>query len=257
MKKSALFAMLMAGATLLSATDIYSAKNARCREMAKPLAGVKTEIWIAQDLQNATWEAPNESTYEFFPNGDMFLFSKNKKEAVPGAWDVEIQNGKPVLIMAEKNRIATTYYVEQTCEGLDLTDVVNHDAFSLHHRPLALPGKNLEMKKNLLGEWTNVTFFDSDKKCDHAAGGHFNYTFNKNGNYECNYGSQSHNNIEKGKWTISKDGQFLLLKTNTGEASIVKIANLDNHGMVLEQAMNTNKISDFFCSDLTAFVFIK
>ena len=256
MKAFALAAVLMVGVSVLSAMNIFPSENTRCRDLAKAPSERTADLRVAQDLMNGAWSLSAGERYEFHENGRLFIFSENM-EATVCQWEVNIYGGMPVLEISDKNGILKTYKVEQTCAGITLTNLVNHDAFILDYIPMDMPGHGNKIKTKLSGEWTNVTFFESTQKCDNANGAYLNYVFDINGTYTCKYGSQSNRHMEMGVWAVSKDGQFLLLTTKMGSTSVLRIANVDGHGLILEQAMTTNDISEFFCSEQTSFAFIK
>ena len=256
MKTSALIAILMAGVTVLSAANIFPSEKTRCRELAKAPTAMAVDARVSQDLMSGIWTSADESTFEFSENGMLAIFSKNKKATVSN-WVMKINDGRPVLIISKNKTDVKSFIVEQTCEGVNLTDLTNHDVLFLDFVPLPMPGYSKGVKKYLPGEWTNVTFFESENKCTNGEGGYLNYHFGKNGKYSCEYGSAVNNEIESGKWMVSKDEQFLILTNNDNGVKVVKVAQVDGHGLILEQAMETDEIGDFFCSKQTTFTFIK
>jgi hypothetical protein len=260
MKTSALIAILMAGVTFMSAANIFPSENTRCRELAKSPVEMSDHLFIAKDLMNGIWVSDDDSKYEFGTNGTLAVFSNHKNEQVSAdlsGWKVEMLDGAPVLLVLKTGAYPIMYDVEQTCEGIKLVNKYNHDVISLDFVEVALPGHACEVKKNLLGAWTNVTLIESDEKCEHGKGAYLNYDFAKDGTYQCKYGSQTLNEMEIGTWSVSKDGQFLLLTSNLGSTSVVRIDRVDNHGLILEQVMTTNEIGDYFCSEQSSFTFIK
>lgn len=260
MKLSALIAILMAGATSMFAMNDISTENTRCRELAKAPSSISADLRVAQDLVNGAWLTSSKSKYEFTENGSLAVFSKNKKgemTAEVSTWNVDIVEGTPVLLINDKKAGTELFHVRQTCDGLNLVSVTTHDMMTLEYVSVARPGFANDVKANLPGEWTNVSLIESKKNCDNSNGSYLNYSFGENGRYRIDYGSRTSQELEEGSWSISKDGQFLLLTNTLGMTSVIRIAQVDNHGLILEQIMKTNDINEYFCSVQTSFAFIK
>lgn len=260
MRLSALIAILMAGVTSMFATNDFSSENTRCRELAEASVSVAADARAALDLVNGLWTDDSQTTYVFSKNGSLILFSKNGKgetRANLSDWKVDMLDDVPVLFIYGKSTGAELFHIEQTCQGIDLTNLANHDLISLDYKTIPRSGHANKVEKNLPGDWTSVTLIESEKKCESVRGAYLNYSFGENGRYRIDYGSQATQELEEGKWSVSKDGQFLLLTDSFGNVSVIRIAQVDSHGLILEQVMASNEISEYFCSEQTSFAFIK
>lgn len=269
MKTSAFIAILLAATTALSAMTVSPCEKARCRELASLSLEMPVKELIAIDLVNGVWIFENSQTkqeYQFDDDGRAGILSKDKEGYLSYEsfqWRVEVVHDVPFLAMEGAGEVAYLQ-VEQTCEGLNLVNPLDNNAITLLHSAKAKNSNAMAVKARLVGDWTNVTMFDSEQKCENAKGAFFNYEFKMDGTYACSYGSQSQVAEERGIFEVSSDGQFLLLKveksdmsTCVGGTKVIRINQVDDHGLILEQAMRTNDVSEFFCTDVKSFAFIK
>lgn len=259
MKTSAFIAILLAATTALSAMPISPSENARCRELSERRIDIPLGQVVEHDLLNGDWTFTGKAalkTFQFGDNGQVSVFSKDKKgywSYEPMKWHVEVTNNIASLVLnGQKMQLL------QTCEGIILTDFSTGKTMELAYAPATAAARARLVQDKLVGEWTNVTSFGDEAKCDRAKGAFLSYEFRSNGTYICNYGNQQDVADEKGSWEISRDGQFLLLRSNSGAGiEVVRINTVDDHGLVLDQVMRTSEIGEFFCSDAKSLAFIK
>ena len=147
--------------------------------------------------------------------------------------------------------------IKQTCEGIVLVNVADEEALFLDYQPLNTLLKINSTKEHLIGEWTNVTAFKPLRKSAKTSRAFLNYQFFTDGTFTCKYGNKNKTIAEEGTWEISKDGRFLLLQNGMGQTQVIKISQVDNHGLVLEQVMETNTVGEFFGVSNRVFAFIK
>ncbi|HFA47905.1 MAG TPA: hypothetical protein ENJ95_02665 [Bacteroidetes bacterium] len=145
--------------------------------------------------------------------------------------------------------------VAQTSEGILLTSPDSKETVLLGYRPLKPANYLAAIKANLIGEWTNVTALEG--KAANKAGSFIYYSFNKNGAFSFRYGYQNEVREKSGTWDISKDGQYLLLNDAGAGIKVVRIEQIDGHGLTLEQVMKSSELNDFFSSKNKTFTFIK
>ena len=272
MKTSACFAVCMAVATFLSAHAFTSPDFLKCRDYGTEWGkNFSTIQLIEHDLVNATWTATaqngSERNYLFTQEGLLQILSTDahgNKSYQSTFWRVAEFDNQPFLVLSDDHRKEKLLEVAQTCEGLTLIDVVSKSKLLLDYQPLKSSPKLNLARAYMVGEWTNVTAFETTKNNSKAASGYLNYRFSADGLFTCEFGDNKEKVIEKGAWEISKDGQFLLLhisakddiETITGTA-VIRIAQVDDHGLVLEQVMKTSSVNEFFEATNKTFAFIK
>ena len=272
MKTSALFLVMMAVASFLSARPFNDSDFIKCRDYATDLAkNFSTIQLIEHDLVHGTWTStlPNgfDNTYLFTKEGLVQILQTDlhgKKSYQSSFWRVAEFDGQPFLVLSNKERKEKLLSVMQNCEGIILKDVVCHNILTLHYQPLkASPKLNLT-KAYLVGEWTNVSAFENMKDNKNALGSYLDYQFSADGTFTRDYGNQQNKVSEIGTWEISKDNQYLLLHVaeknnieNIRCTQVIRIAQVDDHGLILELVMNSSEINDFFGSANKTFAFIK
>ncbi len=272
MKTSALFAVIMATTTFLSAHSVSDSDFIKCREYAVGLdKNFSTSHLIEHDLIHGIWTAllPDgmENTYLFTQKGLVQILQTDldgNRSYQSSFWRVAEFDSQPFLILSDNEHKEKLLSVDQTCEGITLTDVVNHQVLAIHYQPLkASPKLNLT-KDYLVGEWTNVSAFENLENNKTGIGSFLDFQFAADGTYTCNYGNREIKVSEIGTWEISKDNQYLLLHAaedkdfeNIKCTQVIRISQVDDHGLILEQVMKTNDINEFFGSNNKTFAFIK
>ena len=272
MKTSALFVGLMAMVSFMSAHPISSADFINCREYAAKLKkDFSTIQLIERDLAFGTWVAHDlngeETTYLFTNEGLVQILHADVDGNVSYSstfWRVAEFDGEPFLVISDQQRKEKLFSVDQTCEGITLKGIVCGKVLTLDYQPLKKKVKFNLTKAHLIGEWTNVSVFENQNTSKKVHGAFFNYHFSPDGMYSCTYGSHMKKIKESGSWGVSKDGQFLLLHVtedgnveNIKNTKVIKIAQVDDHGLIIEQVMKTNDINEFFGADNKSFTFIK
>ena len=152
MKTSAFIAILMAGVTVLSATNDITSETFRCRELAKVTTEISADVLVSYDLTTGVWKTPAEDSYEFEKDGALTIFTEDKKQDVEvkvSTWEVEMVDDQVVLTVNKNKSSFFSYWVEQTCEGILLTDVRTGEVLTLEHSALTMPGHSNKVKSNL------------------------------------------------------------------------------------------------------------
>ncbi len=272
MKTSALLAMLMVVASYSFANTLTNSDLAKCRDYSpNVLKGLSTTSLVEHDLVNGMWTSTNkngiEKTYQFTSEGLLQMLSTDKKGYKSYQsifWRIDEFDAKPFLILSNENGTEKLMRINQTCEGLLLTDMVCEEIVSLNYQPLRASKRFNLTRAYLVGEWTNVSMFDSSKGNEQLNGSFFGYQFFANGTFVCEYGNAKSSVTENGVWEISKDCQFLLLhasdendETDIKATKVIRIAQVDDHGLILEQIMKSSDVNDFFNANNKTYAFIK
>ncbi len=272
MKTSALFALLMAAATFLSAHDGVGFDITKCRDYSpKVLTGLSTTKLIEHDFVNGVWTTTNkngsEKTYQFTTEGLLQILNTDldgHKSYNSIFWRIDEFDSQSFLILSEPSGSEKLLSINQTCEGLILTDVVYNETLEFDYQPLRASIKSNLTKAYMVGEWTNVSVFENQENKKIKAGSYFNYQFSADGTFTCDFGSTKVNHQETGVWEVSKDCQYLLLHVadkkcneNIKSTKVIRITQVDDHGLILEQVMKTSDINDFFGADNKTYAFIK
>jgi hypothetical protein len=272
MKTSAWFVVCMAVATCMSALTPTELDLVKCRDYAADFKkDFTTTQLIEHDLVNGNWTGFTadgvNNNYLFTEEGLLQIISTDRAghQAYRSTfWRVAEFDGQPFLVVSDDNRKEKLLLVSQTCEGLTLQDVVNKEIFSLDYQPLRASAKRNLTKAYLIGEWTNVSAMEVESKSSQAKGAFLQYQFSTNGTYACYYGNNAKKVFENGSWEISKDNQFLLLHVADGDnlertksTQVIRIAQVDDHGLVLEQVMKTSDVNEFFGANNKTFAFIR
>lgn len=272
MKASALFAACMAMVISLSAHTNNSNLNfAKCRDYVSDWEkGLSIVQLIEKDLTLGTWTNTvsngNENTYLFTEEGLLQILVTDKKgfkSYESTFWRVSVFDNQPFLVLSNNNREEKLMRVDQTCNGLTLTDMVASDVMLLDYQPIRASKKLNLTKAYMVGEWTNVTAIETNQP-EKAFGAHINYQFEADGTFTYDIGNNDFEKSKKGTWQISKDGQFLLLHVAEGdnletieETQVIRIAQVDDHGLMLEHVMKSNEVKEYFNGTNKVFAFIK
>ena len=271
MKTSACSAVCMAMAILLCAPAVGATDLFNCRDyVVEGGSNLSKTKRIEKDLKSGIWTTTtsgrHEETYLFTDDGLVQILVTNEqgfKTYQSKNWEITEFNGLPVLTLSKLDRKKRQWIVVQTCEGITLTDLAGNMQLWLDYQPLRSSSELNLFQAYLSGEWTNVSAFETERKKG-TDSNFLRYQFSVDGYFSCEYGNQSETITENGTWEISKDAQFLLLQITESNApenglgtAVIRIAHLDEHGLVLEQVMKTNVINDFFAATNKTFTFIK
>ena len=276
MKSSVLAALLLALTTPLLSSEI---PETNCREFFQNEEGLSlieiTEldlmqgIWVKKDDQNQT-----EMTFKFQKSGSVDIISKSLKSAAifsHAHWSVEEHDGKAVLVWEEHNEKDKLLGIDQTCDGIILTDFGTEKSYELTFVPAEKSSKIDFMRKSMFGNWSNASYpFDiSEEETDCGTfqlieGAFLEYYFKNDGTYTKKWGSSKLEFTEKGKWEISADGKYLVFRAQSEDKShesertyLAKIKMLDMDKVVLAQALQSPGFDDLFCTKHKDFLFVR
>ncbi len=272
MKTSACFVILMAAVTLLSANIPSEIDLVKCRDyfgnFKKDLSTVQL---IEHDLVHGNWSTlsanGNQEKYYFNREGLLQVLHSGKDGQVTyhsTFWRVAEFDGQPFLVVSDDQRKEKLMQVDQTCEGITLRDVVSNEVFQLEYQPVRSTAKLNLTKAYMVGDWTNVSAMEVAERTPQVRGAFLQYQFSTDGTFSRHYGNHTKRIVEIGSWEISNDGQFLLLHIAEGDnmesarsTQVIRVAQVDDHGLVLEQVMKTSDVNDFFGADNKTYAFIR
>lgn len=277
MKSPVLIALLFALTTPMLSSEI---PENSCREFnfledeslsASELARIDllNGIWVKKDLNSYS-----ETTFHFNETGSVdIIFDSNQSLGTytHAHWEIEEHDQQAFLIWKEHNEKERLLKIDQTCDGLILTNILNAKSYSLIYLPKAKREKLISIHKGLTGSWTNGSYpFDiakNDTDCgsiEPIEGAFLKFSFNKDGSYSKEWGSSTTQFNEIGIWEISADGEYVLLKAqsedNTHESIktyLAKIKMVDMDMIVLEQSLVSPDTENTFCTKNKDFLFVK
>ena len=270
MKFSALLAFFLAMATsMVGHTDFNITK---CRDYLSEVDENLTAVKLVEmDLVNGKWTAVGNDlstlTYLFGENGTLHQFNEDRSGNTSYGqlfWNVITMDKKLVLKLTAIDHDEKWMNIEQTCEGITLANLSGNEILTIGYQPFSVPKKMDAMENSLLGEWTNVTVLQTTSEPAKTAGAYVNINFDTNGSFVHEYGNRATTVIEKGQWEISRDGQFLLLHIHESNepissngVKVIKINQMDDHGLVLEDVMKEGGVGHFFDTKNRVFTFIR
>lgn len=238
MKRSAFVLLSSFWLTSVFALQFTAPETLSCRKTVKLLdLEVPTTQLVEQDLKNGIWTHSNEKgnllSYTFSEQGAAFITESNTSGHVffqEAFWKVDNMQGSPVLVLsAGKDSNSQLLKVELNCQGITLTDLSSSKEIELTYRPLETEASICQIKANLVGEWTNVTFGAETNP----------QTFQSlRLKADCTFSMLTMGGIQvQGTWDVSKDGKFLLLsgKMEEQKTSVARIVKVDDHGLMLDQ----------------------
>lgn len=287
MRKISILTLALAFTVTLSATTPYNAPDERCRQ----IAGMSNQLLkptdvLKLDLETGLWESllisegetASAATilFQFHEYGmmDKIITEANGETKFESSfWRVENFGGKPFLILSHPDSSAEVLYkVEQTCEGLVLTNIANEQATVLEYRKKSNAKTLDSIKSSLSGKWSSITYpFDLTNDLNRCGtfetmkDAYLKYAFAPNGTYRKNMGTAHLDIEESGYWELSADGKFLILHaTKNGIAEqaystiIAEIAHINDGEMVLKQALHgAGDFETLFCTENKTFFFNK
>jgi hypothetical protein len=277
MKSPIILSLILAITTPLLSSEI---PEINCREYVSDSSIENSVAEAAElDLLQGIWvknevDSPSKITFHFNKSGRVDIISTTPDQEARYShahWTVEEQNGEAILVWEEHNETDRLLIINQVCEGIILSDYADGKEYLLNYIP-KLGNKKIDfMRASLLGRWENATYpFDIAKnENDYGTfapieGAYLDYKFNKDGSYIKKWGSTKVEFTETGKWDISKDGKFLVMrassKNDIHEAEITylaKIKMVDMDKIVLEQSLQSPNIGNLYTTQNKDFLFVK
>lgn len=276
MKSSVQAVLLLALTTPLLSSEI---PETNCREFIKIEEGLSLSEIAELDLMQGIWVKKDENlqtemTFKFQKSGSVDIISKSLKSAAVfthAHWRVEEQNGKAVLVWEEHNEKDKLLGIDQTCDGIILTDFVADKSYELTFMPEEKASKINFIRQSLFGGWSNASYpFDISKEESDCGtfqpikGAFLEYDFKNDGTYTKKWGSSKLEFTETGRWEISADGNYLMFRAESKDKShesektyLAKIKMLDMDKVVLAQALESPGFEDLFCTKHKDFLFVR
>lgn len=211
---------------------------------------------LATGFWTATVKGSDEKTLiQFHESGRVDWITSSREKGTShkfGNWQLHFTGKTPFLIL--KNEVATSalyFELERTCNGALLTNQANFSTIQLVHKMEEATAEIKAVKAGLTGNWSNAVYpFDIAKKKNAMGtrkampGAFLQLSFQLDGTYFKKYGNKKSRIIEKGEWTVSKNGKYLFLTGENG-VSVAKIQHLDLDEVVLEWQLENPQNTDF------------
>ena len=191
-------------------------------------------VWMTDDICQKS-----NVSIQFNQKGNANFIFEAKENTRPDflqySWELEKIGSMYFLIWSEEQcQKESMFKIEQTCEGILLTDPATDSEICLKKMPKIADNKMDFLRMSLIGNWENASypFVGSGKKKMKNA--FFHYQFNANGTYLIEFGNRKRTFSENGNWEISRDGKYVLFYQNGKKINLAKIAHLDLDEMVLK-----------------------
>lgn len=235
-----------------------------------------------EDLLSGIWTsstmigAEETQTLLFDKSGSMMVLSSTFDKGITvnqKSWRVMDYDGKAFLVISETNKSKEELYqLTQTCEGIELMNVANGKQFRYNYSSIGQKTDRNQLSKELVGTWSSSTYpFEIAQNVTQCGsfipvqGAYFSIELNKDGSYTKTFGSDLQKYIQSGKWEISKDGKFVIFKTNNINGK--KLKNTQLEAMEIER-YNGNKLhakgaivtkdnTTLFCTNTKTFSFTR
>lgn len=178
-------------------------------------------------------------------------------------WEIAIDNGAPLLLLTDaKKPQQKAWRLEQTCDGIELTNQAAEKTLNLTHKPLLSPAKLTSTRKELIGSWKN-TYYPTEAITANATDTHetvagptfLNYEFDLNGNYTKSIKGNDTNLQEQGEWELTGDGNTIIFYSKGGCTYSAHIQHLQMDELVLEQSLSAKPLN--LCIGIKSFYFNK
>ena len=238
----------------LSAGQFDDFDSTNCRSNLKKIDPNLPQVeQVRMDLITGSWKSSQskKANWTFDREGQLHIITQEPDGAYSSVncnWQVSEQESFTILyISKEGTALNARYFVEQTCDGIELENIDSEEQLNLEfNKPADVMRKQYASMIN--GHWENTL---NSKQI--AAIDHFNEVqerpkratialdFYSDGTFvqtlECQEAGM--NEEERGQWTISKDGRFLLLTSLSGqkENRVIPIRYLELDELVLTQVL--------------------
>lgn len=246
--------------TIFAASILFAAQpknddEFRCRNnYSKIDASLSVEDQLTLDLINGLWVNVNEDnfiqeSYHFHPSGEVIQLSQTPEKHFNNqvlSWELQHQESSIELVLTDQFGNNQTYEIAPNCEGILLSEDNSSTIFKHQN---TLDDKILDDKKQaLIGEWENIltkveleALGNPEIPKVSLQGVRVQITFQANGNFnKAIVTAEGVSFEEKGKWDISKDGEYILLHCADNDQPMtqaVKIKHLELDELVLEQPL--------------------
>ncbi len=229
-------------------------------------------IWTSSALMGSE----ETQTLLFDKSGSMLVLSTTFDQGITvnqKNWRVMDFDGKPFLVISEMNKSKEELYqLTPTCDGIELMNVASGKQLKYNYTSIAQKGDRNQLTKDLIGKWESTNYpFEIAKDFSQCGsfvpvqGAYFSIELNKDGSFTKTFGSDLQKYTQAGKWEISKDGKFVIFKTNNINGKKIKTTQLE--GMEIERyngnklhakgAIATKDNTTLFCTNTKTFSFTR
>jgi hypothetical protein len=235
-----------------------------------------------EDLLSGIWTSSTmigseeTQTLLFDKSGSMMVLSSTFDKGITvyqKSWRVMDYDGKAFLVISETNKSKEELYqLTQTCEGIELMNVANGKQFRYNYSSIGQKTDRNQLSKELVGTWSSSNYpFEIAQNVNQCGsfipvqGAYFSIELNKDGSYTKTFGSDLQKYTQSGKWEISKDGKFVIFKTNNINGK--KLKNTQLEAMEIERyngnklhakgAIATKDNTTLFCTNTKTFSFTR
>lgn len=187
------------------------------------LSGMSLEESVHYDLLHANWimhdENGNSIWLSFHENGivDRMAVEERRNTGVEQLlWSTAFLENRAWLILENPAGAKSYYRLSQTCEGIELLDLMAEKRVNLeYHRTLSEP-EMVVTKLQIIGEWTSANPFQFDESqhtCPGEVEGYteISWTFVKDGRFDAEITTDHAVKHANGVWEVSTDGNYLFL----------------------------------------------
>lgn len=284
MKKILVAICLLMSSTFMF-TNTANASNPKCR---KAVYNIRYDISLTDrvesDLVNGIWNLKianlergerEEIRYQFNELGWVDIVSMNnegQQNVENVMWRVEEYNNLPFLILTNptdgKERM---YQVEQTCDGVNLLDIVGYENLSFHYIKNVTEADINSIRNKMVGNWTHEGYpFDIAMNMDETGtfepmeGAYMTFHFDANGTFTRKLGAHTLSIKHNGFWEVSKDGKYVFFYISPSnnpeditETMVAEIAQLEEGRLKFYQKLTNDSHNKNFDTAYRAFHFTK
>lgn len=224
---------------------------------------------VRQDFIQGTWRSDlvHIQDWSFQEDGNLFLINKVGGEYVAeqATWDVQYQRAGTILqIRHLSGQKVLRYFVEQTCQGIDLENIDTEEILRLDYVK-GQDQKYQSTNQSIKGHWVhvmqakNIAAFASLNTQSEGTPvcAKISIDFNEDGTFQETLSCQARGvqEVVNGQWALSPNSQFLIVFAQDGSKKVrcFPIKYLEWDELVLGQILP----SHFYASDDTGLYFNK
>ncbi|MEO1517756.1 MAG: hypothetical protein AAFV95_22225 [Bacteroidota bacterium] len=273
---------------LLLSSELFAGNGIRkssCRLSLFQSEDMPLQLRVENDLLNGVWvedfDEDNvvtrmERIFQFRDFGimeEVAIYDDGNTIHRQHFWKLDIRDGRIYLDIADDNLMEVMLYeVEQTCEGIILTDLSTGQPSYFEYSEKQPDIYVTALFHNFVGHW-NVAAYpyeiktaaQEDANCGTETpmpGAYLELNFKSDGTYTKWMGSEEAESVERGFWEISDDGQYLVFhvsKEGTPESvyttQYARIKDVRTGKFYLEHSLTTSDVEGLFCTDFKTFSF--
>jgi hypothetical protein len=187
------------------------------------LSGMNLEESVHYDLLHANWIMHEENGksvwFSFHENGIVDRMDVDGKEETGVEqllWTTAFLENRAWLIIENPAGDKTYYRLNQTCEGIELLDLLDEKSVFLEYYRTLSEAEMVVTRLQVIGKWTSANPFQFDESL-HTCPGEVNgsteisWTFDEDGRFHTEVATDESINHANGVWELSTDGKYLLL----------------------------------------------